>query len=108
MQLEQEYEEKQVVLHEKHDLEGLIGTLCDQVRHTQWDIWGFHEIAVCMRKLATWREPLVFRKGRGQTFELASPCVPKVHAALLTLPVGSLKLSGAAGDQRDSQKNTGK
>lgn len=31
MQLEQEYEEKQLVLHEKQDLEGLIGTLCDQV-----------------------------------------------------------------------------
>lgn len=40
MQLEQEYEEKQVVLHEKHDLEGLIGTLCDQVRHTQWGHLG--------------------------------------------------------------------
>ena len=32
MQLEQEYEEKQMVVHEKHDLEGLIATLCDQVR----------------------------------------------------------------------------
>lgn len=32
MQLEQEYEEKQMVIHEKHDLEGLIATLCDQVR----------------------------------------------------------------------------
>ena len=32
MQLEQEYEEKQMALHEKQDLEGLIGTLCDQVR----------------------------------------------------------------------------
>lgn len=31
MQLEQEYEEKQMVLHEKHDLEGLIATLCEQV-----------------------------------------------------------------------------
>ncbi|KAF3848532.1 hypothetical protein F7725_015029 [Dissostichus mawsoni] len=30
MQLEQEYEEKQMVIHEKHDLEGLIATLCDQ------------------------------------------------------------------------------
>ncbi|KAI4557478.1 hypothetical protein MJT46_014157 [Ovis ammon polii x Ovis aries] len=30
MQLEQEYEEKQMALHEKQDLEGLIGTLCDQ------------------------------------------------------------------------------
>lgn len=35
MQLEQEYEEKQMVLHEKQDLEGLIGTLCDQVRGRQ-------------------------------------------------------------------------
>lgn len=33
MQLEQEYEEKQMVIHEKHDLEGLIATLCDQVHH---------------------------------------------------------------------------
>lgn len=31
MQLEQEYEEKQMVIHEKHDLEGLIATLCEQV-----------------------------------------------------------------------------
>lgn len=31
MQLEQEYEEKQMVIHEKRDLEGLIATLCDQV-----------------------------------------------------------------------------
>lgn len=31
MQLEQEYEEKQMVVHEKHDLEGLIATLCEQV-----------------------------------------------------------------------------
>lgn len=38
MQLEQEYEEKQVALHEKHDLEGLIGTLCDQVRPHSGDI----------------------------------------------------------------------
>ncbi len=34
MQLEQEYEEKQMVIHEKHDLEGLIATLCDQVCNT--------------------------------------------------------------------------
>lgn len=33
MQLEQEYEEKQMVVHEKHDLEGLIATLCEQVTH---------------------------------------------------------------------------
>lgn len=32
MQLEQEHEQKQMVLHEKQDLEGLIGTLCEQVR----------------------------------------------------------------------------
>lgn len=32
MQLEQEHEEKQMVLHEKQDLEGLISTLCEQVR----------------------------------------------------------------------------
>ena len=35
MQLEHEYEEKQMVLHEKQDLEGLIGTLCDQVRRSR-------------------------------------------------------------------------
>ncbi|XP_061590031.1 unconventional myosin-XVIIIb-like isoform X2 [Cololabis saira] len=38
MQLEQEYEEKQMVIHEKHDLEGLIATLCDQVGHRDFDI----------------------------------------------------------------------
>ncbi|XP_007946175.1 unconventional myosin-XVIIIb [Orycteropus afer afer] len=38
MQLEQEYEEKQVVLHEKQDLEGLIGTLCDQIGHRDFDV----------------------------------------------------------------------
>ncbi|KAL0625088.1 Unconventional myosin-XVIIIb [Plecturocebus cupreus] len=35
MQLEQECEEKQMVLHEKQDLEGLIGTLCDQTGRVQ-------------------------------------------------------------------------
>ncbi|XP_030873764.1 unconventional myosin-XVIIIb, partial [Leptonychotes weddellii] len=35
MQLEQEYEEKQMVLHEKQDLEGLIGTLCDQLEQSE-------------------------------------------------------------------------
>uniref|UniRef100_A0A673T4A1 Myosin XVIIIB n=1 Tax=Suricata suricatta TaxID=37032 RepID=A0A673T4A1_SURSU len=38
MQLEQEYEEKQMVLHEKQDLEGLIGTLCDQIGHRDFDV----------------------------------------------------------------------
>ncbi|XP_005396196.1 PREDICTED: unconventional myosin-XVIIIb isoform X2 [Chinchilla lanigera] len=38
MQLEQEYEEKQTVLHEKQDLEGLIGTLCDQIGHRDFDV----------------------------------------------------------------------
>ncbi|XP_006249640.2 unconventional myosin-XVIIIb [Rattus norvegicus] len=38
MQLEQEYEEKQAALHEKHDLEGLIGTLCDQIGHRDFDV----------------------------------------------------------------------
>uniref|UniRef100_A0A3B4BD24 Myosin motor domain-containing protein n=1 Tax=Periophthalmus magnuspinnatus TaxID=409849 RepID=A0A3B4BD24_9GOBI len=38
MQLEQEYEEKQMVIHEKHDLEGLIATLCDQVGHRDFDV----------------------------------------------------------------------
>lgn len=40
MQLEQEYEEKQMVLHEKQDLEGLIGTLCDQVKGAHEQIFG--------------------------------------------------------------------
>lgn len=54
MQLEQEYEEKQMVIHEKHDLEGLIATLCDQVGnyslqslfHVQLPTWFhvFHKI----------------------------------------------------------------
>ncbi|XP_069727485.1 unconventional myosin-XVIIIb isoform X2 [Phaenicophaeus curvirostris] len=38
MQLEQEYEEKQKVLHEKQDLEGLIGTLCEQIGHRDFDM----------------------------------------------------------------------
>lgn len=38
MQLEQEYEEKQMVIHEKHDLEGLIATLCDQVGGTSLEM----------------------------------------------------------------------
>ncbi|NXA37355.1 MY18B protein, partial [Eudromia elegans] len=38
MQLEQEYEEKQLVLHEKQDLEGLIGTLCEQIGHRDFDV----------------------------------------------------------------------
>ncbi|MCJ8742359.1 hypothetical protein PDJAM_G00081270 [Pangasius djambal] len=38
MRLEQEYEEKQMVVHEKHDLEGLIATLCEQVGHRDFDV----------------------------------------------------------------------
>nr|XP_051691432.1 unconventional myosin-XVIIIb isoform X1 [Oryctolagus cuniculus] len=38
MQLEQEYEEKQMALHEKQDLEGLIGTLCEQIGHRDFDV----------------------------------------------------------------------
>ncbi|KAK6476370.1 unconventional myosin-XVIIIb-like [Huso huso] len=38
MQLEQEYEEKQMVLHEKLDLEGLIATLCEQIGHRDFDV----------------------------------------------------------------------
>ncbi|XP_051490414.1 unconventional myosin-XVIIIb [Apus apus] len=38
MQLEQEYEEKQTVLHEKQDLEGLISTLCEQIGHRDFDV----------------------------------------------------------------------
>ncbi|XP_062870725.1 unconventional myosin-XVIIIb-like isoform X2 [Trichomycterus rosablanca] len=38
MQLEQEYEEKQILVHEKHDLEGLIATLCEQVGHRDFDV----------------------------------------------------------------------
>ncbi|XP_019394216.1 PREDICTED: unconventional myosin-XVIIIb [Crocodylus porosus] len=38
MQLEQEFEEKQMVLHEKQDLEGLVGTLCEQIGHRDFDV----------------------------------------------------------------------
>ncbi|XP_061553551.1 unconventional myosin-XVIIIb-like isoform X3 [Phycodurus eques] len=38
MQLEQEYEEKQIVIHEKRDLEGLVATLCEQVGHRDFDV----------------------------------------------------------------------
>ncbi|XP_028904971.1 unconventional myosin-XVIIIb [Ornithorhynchus anatinus] len=38
MQLEQEYEEKQMSLHEKQDLEGLIATLCEQIGHRDFDV----------------------------------------------------------------------
>ncbi|XP_074869174.1 unconventional myosin-XVIIIb isoform X2 [Carettochelys insculpta] len=38
VQLEQECEEKQMVLHEKQDLEGLIGTLCEQIGHRDFDV----------------------------------------------------------------------
>ncbi|NXQ56141.1 MY18B protein, partial [Anthoscopus minutus] len=38
MQLEQEHEQKQLVLHEKQDLEGLIGTLCEQIGHRDFDV----------------------------------------------------------------------
>ncbi|NXR39214.1 MY18B protein, partial [Zosterops hypoxanthus] len=38
MQLEQEHEQKQMVLHEKQDLEGFIGTLCEQIGHRDFDV----------------------------------------------------------------------
>nr|XP_032625773.1 unconventional myosin-XVIIIb [Chelonoidis abingdonii] len=38
MQLEQEFQEKQMVLHKKQDLEGLIGTLCEQIGHRDFDV----------------------------------------------------------------------
>ncbi|OXB85029.1 UNVERIFIED_CONTAM: hypothetical protein H355_016151, partial [Colinus virginianus] len=38
MQLEQEHEEKQTVLREKQDLEGLVGTLCEQIGHRDLDV----------------------------------------------------------------------
>ncbi|XP_030357264.1 unconventional myosin-XVIIIb [Strigops habroptila] len=38
MQLEHEHEEKQMVLHEKQDLEGLISTLCEQIGHRDFDV----------------------------------------------------------------------
>ncbi|KAM4763238.1 unconventional myosin-XVIIIb [Cyanocitta cristata] len=38
MQLEQEHEQKQLVLHEKQDLEVLIGTLCEQIGHRDFDV----------------------------------------------------------------------
>ncbi|NXO01489.1 MY18B protein, partial [Rhinopomastus cyanomelas] len=38
MQLEQECEEKRATLREKQDLEGLIGTLCEQIGHRDFDV----------------------------------------------------------------------
>ncbi|XP_072207016.1 unconventional myosin-XVIIIb [Excalfactoria chinensis] len=38
MQLEQEHEEKQTALREKQDLEGLVGTLCEQIGHRDLDV----------------------------------------------------------------------
>uniref|UniRef100_UPI00398F2618 unconventional myosin-XVIIIb-like isoform X2 n=1 Tax=Pristiophorus japonicus TaxID=55135 RepID=UPI00398F2618 len=38
MQLEQEFEERQLVLHDKQDLESLVGTLCDQIGHRDFDV----------------------------------------------------------------------
>ncbi|XP_066466082.1 LOW QUALITY PROTEIN: unconventional myosin-XVIIIb [Tiliqua scincoides] len=38
MQCEQECEEKQTILHEKRDLEGLIATLCEQIGHRDFDV----------------------------------------------------------------------
>ncbi|XP_067911647.1 unconventional myosin-XVIIIb-like [Heterodontus francisci] len=38
MQLEQEFEERQLVLHDKQDLEGLVGTLCEQIGHRDFDV----------------------------------------------------------------------
>ncbi|NXO63477.1 MY18B protein, partial [Phainopepla nitens] len=38
MQLQQEHEQRQMVLHEKQDLEGLIGTLCEQIGHRDFDV----------------------------------------------------------------------
>nr|XP_056715098.1 unconventional myosin-XVIIIb [Euleptes europaea] len=38
MQGEQECDEKQAILREKHDLEGLIATLCEQIGHRDFDV----------------------------------------------------------------------
>ncbi|XP_012869733.1 PREDICTED: unconventional myosin-XVIIIb [Dipodomys ordii] len=38
MQLEQEHEEKQMALHQKQDLETLIGNLCEQIGHRDFDV----------------------------------------------------------------------
>ncbi|XP_053136129.1 unconventional myosin-XVIIIb isoform X2 [Hemicordylus capensis] len=38
MQCEQESEEKQTILREKRDLEGLIATLCEQIGHRDFDV----------------------------------------------------------------------
>ncbi|XP_061865638.1 unconventional myosin-XVIIIb [Colius striatus] len=38
MQLEQEHQEKQMVLHEKKDLEGLIGSLCEQIGRRDFNV----------------------------------------------------------------------
>lgn len=44
MQLEQEFEEKQMVLHEKQDLEGLIATLCEQVGNWNPSVNLFYQL----------------------------------------------------------------
>ncbi|XP_015744230.1 unconventional myosin-XVIIIb [Python bivittatus] len=38
MQCEQECEEKQAILREKRDLEGLVATLCEQIGHRDFDV----------------------------------------------------------------------
>ncbi|XP_078083393.1 unconventional myosin-XVIIIb-like isoform X2 [Mustelus asterias] len=38
MQLEQEFEERQLVLHDRQDLESLVGTLCEQIGHRDFDV----------------------------------------------------------------------
>ncbi|XP_078410574.1 unconventional myosin-XVIIIb-like [Cetorhinus maximus] len=38
MQLEQEFEERQLALHDKQDLESLVGTLCEQIGHRDFDV----------------------------------------------------------------------
>lgn len=53
MQLEQEYEEKQMVLHEKQDLEGLIGTLCDQVKGAHEQVFGRIQLGP-LREMDSW------------------------------------------------------
>lgn len=60
MQCEQECEEKRVILHEKRDLEGLIATLCEQVR--RWSLIGHVTGCHLQAKEGQWRASPVFSK----------------------------------------------
>lgn len=75
LRLEQEHEEKRAALHEKQDLEGLVATLCEQVRGTRGGYEG------------TWSPPLCSAGHTGQPWMVRQGWlrppplpVPSVHA----------------------------